>query len=135
MRDFSTFELWREYIHSRRLYSILANSFHGVTSEDEGIVGTLHEVRRNQWHRETILEHLMMVYQNCGEHDKHLQAAALLHDIGKPFMRVYKAEKNKVNFMGHEYASALLSVDFLQEHYTDKQLIEFMLQVITLHTF
>jgi len=61
------------------------------------------------------------------------EVSALLHDIGKPFIKQFDPDKMKTYFYGHEYASALLSVNFLKEHFPND--IQFILNAIVMHTF
>ena len=135
--SFRSLDLWRTFMHDSGLFNKMALSFHGITNHDMGIEldEPIREIRQNPYHHETIWEHTLMVYQlakqnNCSELT---EIGALLHDIGKPFVRRYDEEKDKAYFMGHEYASALLSVNFLKDNFPND--IQFMLNAICLHTF
>lgn len=78
----------------------------------------------NKYHREpTVLDHVIAVSKYVEKHYKNhkdyevLYLGALLHDIGKPFVRQVLAEKQKVAFYGHEMAGipkVLEFFDFLE---------------------
>ncbi len=91
---------------------------------------------------DTVGVHTRIVYAmtdaipSCLPYKDDLQILALLHDIGKPMMKTQTEEAinetPKTRFFGHEYCSALRSINFLKKHYQGEKLIK-MLNVITLH--
>lgn len=89
----------------------------------------------NPYHLEDdVWTHTMMVCQKAENESRHVQIAALLHDIGKVLTRKENHEKKRVSFFGHESMSAFLSLDILKElKLSDSQIVE-IFQLICLHT-
>ena len=110
----------------------LEETHHAVTERDFNPKSiTNNVVKQNPYHHENVMNHIMMVFLEAEEFGKEVQQLALLHDIAKPYMRYYIEEKQRARFTGHEYGSALFSVNFLKERYPDKVLS--FLKVISMH--
>ena len=90
----------------------------------------------SSYHMEgTVWTHTMMVYSYIkGAHPDNtvLLLAALLHDVGKPFVKTI-SDEGKTRFSGHEGYSTFLARDILEELKIPKPLILDVLRVISLH--
>jgi len=63
--------------------------------------------QNSRYHDLTLWEHTMEVVQATPFDDLNLRWAALLHDLGKPFVKT-ENKKGHYNYMGHEVMSAYL---------------------------
>lgn len=95
--------------------------------------------QENPFHSRTLSEHTFAVLeyiQNCyegeGDHLLAMQLAALFHDAGKPFCKVWKQTRGYYSYYGHEHVSAIMACHTLKNlGYED----EFVLHVVQLVSF
>lgn len=93
--------------------------------------------QENPYHSKTLSEHTYAVleYINTfyeGEHLLQMQLAALFHDAGKPFCKVWKPARGYYSYFGHEHVSAQVACHVLKElGYSD----EFILHVVNMVSF
>ena len=102
-----------------------------------GIVEAMKQCDHNSsYHMEgSVWTHTMMVYSYIkGAHPDNtvLLLAALLHDVGKPFVKTI-SDEGKTRFSGHEGYSTFLARDILEELKVPKSLMLDVLRVISLH--
>lgn len=111
------------------LFAYLAGSFHfevmlGFDQENPHHSKTLSE------HTFAVLDYINVFYE--GENLLALQLAALFHDTGKPFCKVWKEARGYYSYYGHEHVSAITACHVLKElGYED----EFILHVVNLVSF
>lgn len=90
----------------------------------------------SSYHMEgSVWTHTMMVYSYIkGAHPDNtvLLLAALLHDVGKPFVKTI-TDEGKTRFSGHEGYSTFFARDILEELKIPKPLMLDVLRVISLH--
>jgi predicted kinase len=112
----------------------ICSAHHGVVQGDLDGTDNNRLVTLNPYHHESVLDHVYMVYENAVKTgDPNVELLASAHDVAKPFMRYYNKDNNRVRFSGHEYASALFSINFLREQgITGRDLVSF-LKILTLH--
>ncbi|MEI5906644.1 AAA family ATPase [Bacillus spongiae] len=94
--------------------------------------------QENPYHSMPLCEHtysvLEYVNEEYGEDDKlALQLAALFHDIGKPFCKVYKQHKGYYSYYGHEKVSAQIACHFLNELGFEKDFVLKTIGLIEMH--
>ncbi|WP_018754285.1 AAA family ATPase [Paenibacillus terrigena] len=93
--------------------------------------------QENPYHSKTLSEHTYAVldYINVfygGEHLLEMQLAALFHDAGKPFCKVWKPNRGYYSYFGHEHVSAGIACHVLKElGYGD----DFILHVVNMVSF
>lgn len=93
--------------------------------------------QENPHHSKTLSEHTFAVldYINVfyeGENLLGMQLAALFHDAGKPFCKVWKEARGYYSYYGHEHVSAAIACHVLKElGYED----EFILHVVNMVSF
>ena len=138
-------KLWMDF-HERNKNPLwrLDKSHHGLTNADLNYgeaFGNVIEVKANPWHLEgTVYTHTAMVFQEAmrltdkfvGDKNE-LLFSALAHDLGKPFMRGVDLEKEKVSFMGHDYTSALMCLNWGKEYFGETELLK-IAKAVALHT-
>ena len=74
------------------------------------------EKNLNPYHLEDdIFTHSLLVCLQARHSDPVIQMAALLHDIGKPFVRQVKETNGHVYFTNHESVSAFMALDVLKK--------------------
>jgi len=93
--------------------------------------------QENPHHSKTLSEHTFAVLEyinTCyeGEHLLGMQLAALFHDAGKPFCKVWKESRGYYSYFGHEHVSAAIACHVLKELGYDD---EFILHVVNLVSF
>lgn len=93
--------------------------------------------QENPHHSKTLSEHTFAVldYINVFYEGKHLlemQLAALFHDAGKPFCKVWKENRGYYSYFGHEHVSAGIACHVLKELGYDD---DFMLHVVNMVSF
>jgi len=110
------------------LYRDMVNSCHHFNNTES----------LNPYHLEgSVWAHTMMV---CKQIEKHgsglLNLGALLHDIGKPYVReqVVKNEKKKVTFYNHDSLSAFLALNIMEDLDLSMKDREILFNIIALHT-
>jgi tRNA nucleotidyltransferase (CCA-adding enzyme) len=81
-------------------------------------------------HIYNVFEHILHVVAGVDE-DLSLKLAALLHDIGKPYVK--KRYENKVRYWGHEKVSCILGELILKRLGYDEELINDVCCLIKLH--
>ncbi|GIO29430.1 MULTISPECIES: ATP-binding protein [Paenibacillus] len=94
--------------------------------------------QENPHHSKTLSEHTYAVleYLNAcyeGEHLLAMQLAALFHDIGKPFSKVWKASRGYYSYYGHEHVSASVAAHVLQELGYDKGFALHVIHLVSFH--
>lgn len=134
---------WREF-HARNQHPLwrLDVCYHGITNIDlKHSTNGIYEIIPNKWHEEgTVYTHTAMVYDHAmrmgmdGDNEE-LLFSALAHDIGKPFLRdhVIDGRENKIHFIGHDFCSALMSVNWAKQHFDTATILK-ILKAIALHT-
>lgn len=112
------------YLYDSDLYDAIYFCSHNYNDEN-----------LNPWHLEgSVLNHTILVMKEAEKFkDEKLLYAALLHDIGKVFTRKVNDEKKRVSFYGHENFSIQTAVDFMRWMGHDKQFIETVCKLISLH--
>jgi predicted kinase len=143
-------KLWLDF-HERNKSPLLRldKAFHGLTNadlypeNDVKDVGNIVEISPNKWHLEgTVYTHTAMVFQEAikasrtldRDSDKlELLFSALAHDLGKPFMRTPNLETERVGFMGHDYGSALICLNWAKTYFDNETVLK-IAKVIALHT-
>lgn len=81
-------------------------------------------------HTYAVLEYINVFYE--GEHQLAMQLAALFHDAGKPFCKVWKPARGYYSYYGHEHVSAEIACHVLKElGYGD----DFILHVVNMVSF
>jgi len=94
--------------------------------------------QENPHHELLLCQHtysvLDYINHNYGGPDKlAMQLAAVLHDVEKPFCKVYKPLRNAYSYFGHENVSAQTACHFLTELGFDEALVEKVVQIVQLH--
>jgi predicted kinase len=112
----------------------ICRSQHGVVQDDVDGSGDNTLIRVNPYHNEPVYDHVHMVYDKAVKTgNPKVELLASVHDIAKGHLRFYDRDTNRVRFNGHEYGSALFSVNFLREQgIIGDELLSF-LKIITLH--
>ncbi|MCC2380186.1 AAA family ATPase [Bacillus wiedmannii] len=92
----------------------------------------------NPYHSLSLCQHTYMVYAHLTENYEGedlfvLQTAAVLHDTGKPFCRVFKKLKGYHSYYGHEYVSTHIACHFLMELGFEWAFIEKVLMITEFH--
>ncbi|GGG09297.1 AAA family ATPase [Paenibacillus aceti] len=111
------------------LFAYLASSPHfqvmlGYDQENPHHSRTLSE------HTYAVLDYINVFYE--GENLLAMQLAALFHDAGKPFCKVWKEARGYYSYYGHEHVSAIIACHVLKElGYED----DFILHVVNLVSF
>lgn len=72
------------------------------------------EKHNSVWHKHNIYEHILYVTDDCKSDKFEVKLAALLHDIGKPLVRVHDDEYNCDHFYNHPEKSVELAKDFIE---------------------
>ncbi|GJM68675.1 hypothetical protein HMSSN036_08910 [Paenibacillus macerans] len=81
-------------------------------------------------HTYAVLEYINVFYE--GEHLLQMQLAALFHDAGKPFCKVWKPARGYYSYYGHEHVSAGIACHVLKELGYDD---DFILRVVNMVSF
>jgi predicted kinase len=112
----------------------IMTAHHGVVQGDLDGSGDQTLLHLNPYHEESVWDHIHMVYENAVKTgNPYVELLASVHDIAKPFMRFFVKDKNRVRFSGHEYASALFSINFLREQGIKGDDLVSFLKILTLH--
>jgi predicted kinase len=129
------YQSWFEYFDGIGVIEKLRSSQHGVTEHDVLGNGNRDKVLTlNPWHHEGVWDHIHMVYENSIKTgNEYVKLLALAHDVAKDFQRFFVPDKNRVRFAGHEYASALFSINFLREQGIKGDDLVSLLKILTLH--
>ena len=92
---------------------------------------------QNQAHSFDVFEHLMRALQHAADNNWSLDVrlAALLHDIGKPAVRVWSDEKKDWTFHGHDVVSAKMAKKILTNLRFPKEMIEKVTTLVRTHMF
>ena len=106
--------------------SRLRNCYHAVVNKDIGIYKDPSKVLKvNPYHMENdTYTHTFMVYNQIKELNPMMEFLTLYHDIGKPLMRYYNNEKNRVSFFAHDIASAYIAIGKAKKYFNDKEVID-----------
>lgn len=93
--------------------------------------------QQNPYHSRTLSEHTYAVLEYVrafyeGDNMLAMQLAALFHDAGKPFCKVWKQSRGYYSYYGHEHVSAAIACHVLKQMGYDK---DFVLQVVNLVSF
>ncbi|MCQ4088280.1 AAA family ATPase [Saccharibacillus sp. JS10] len=88
-------------------------------SREESFAQMVDYHQGNPYHSRTLSEHtyavLEYIHTLYEEQDRLvMQWTALLHDIGKPFCKVWKENRGYYSYFGHEHVSAMMSCSFLK---------------------
>lgn len=93
--------------------------------------------QENPYHSKTLSQHTYAVLEyvnECyeGQHLLEMQLAALFHDAGKPFCKVWKPNRGYYSYFGHEHVSAAVACHVLKQlGYSD----DFILHVVNMVSF
>ncbi|MEC0201239.1 AAA family ATPase [Paenibacillus lautus] len=94
--------------------------------------------QENPHHSKTLSEHTFAVleYINVfyeGEHLLAMQLAALFHDAGKPFCKVWKQARGYYSYYGHEHVSASITCHTLKDLGYEHAFIQHVVQLVSFH--
>ncbi|SET23917.1 AAA family ATPase [Paenibacillus sp. NFR01] len=94
--------------------------------------------QESPFHSKTLSEHThaVMDYVNAfyeGEHLLEMQLAALFHDIGKPFCKVWKESRGHYSYYGHEHVSAAMACHVLDQLGYDEAFILHVVNLVSFH--
>ncbi|WP_240903914.1 AAA family ATPase [Chengkuizengella sediminis] len=148
-----TKEGWDEihFKHESVPYSINKEQFLSIMNSDlncEDLFANLQSIpyfcdmigydQNNPYHAFSLELHtfevLRFIRQNYIGVDKlDMEIAALFHDAGKPFCKVFKGGKGYSSYYGHEYVSTHMAVHFLTELGFEKPLILNVANIIQNH--
>ena len=94
-------------------------------------------VAQNQAHSFEVFEHLLRALQHAADKNWYLNVrlAALLHDIGKPNVRVWSDEKKDWTFHGHETVSARMAKRILSDLHFGKETTGKVVALVRTHMF
>jgi predicted kinase len=125
-------EIFNDFILDNSIVDSMTNANHGVTNKDLGISENPHHiVKGNPYHLEgSTYSHTLMVYNQIKDHTDMMDFLTLHHDLGKPLMRTYKADKGKVHMIGHDVASAYLSISRAKKYFSDDQVIDICKHIV-----
>ena len=89
----------------------------------------------NPHHTLSVSRHMYQTFVNLKDEtdNAELIMSALLHDIGKPFCKIFKEDSIYANFYGHENVSAQMAVIYLCKCGFSRQMIFSIVQYIQLH--
>lgn len=89
----------------------------------------------NPHHTLSVSRHMYQTFLNLKDktNNAELIIAALLHDIGKPFCKIFKEDSIYANFYGHENVSAQMALIYLYRAGCTKTTILNIVQYIQLH--
>ena len=116
-------------------YSEMNKSDHNSKGIDEYGVNPYH-IEGSVWtHTMMVLKEMEKVFR-FNESTYYIWLIGLLHDLGKPFVRHYNSEKNKVYFTNHEPWSAFLALEVLEKFpiKLSKEQKRIVFETICLHT-
>lgn len=114
-----------------------------IRDELKSCMHNFDDTNLNPYHLESdCWSHTMMVCKiaQIENYNKVVQIAALLHDIGKPFVRKVNIKNNHVQFFGHEIVSAYMSIEIVKKMLDEKMItkdeaVEIILLVALHSTF
>lgn len=94
--------------------------------------------QENPFHSRTLSEHTYAVLEYVhtfyeGEHLLEVQLAALFHDVGKPFCKVWKQHRGYYSYFGHEHVSAGIACHVLKEMGYADDFIMYVVNMVTFH--
>lgn len=94
--------------------------------------------QENSFHQFLLCEHTHFVYEYVntyyeGEDKLKLQLAAIFHDIGKPFCKIYKPLRESYSYFGHENVSAQIVCHVLYELGFETSFIHDVVNLVQLH--
>lgn len=82
-------------------------------------------------HTHAVLEYIHVFYE--GENLLAMQLAALFHDAGKPFCKVWKQARGYYSYYGHEHVSAGIACHVLKELGYDDDFILHVVNMVSFH--
>ncbi|MGM1049719.1 MAG: AAA family ATPase [Bacillota bacterium] len=82
-------------------------------------------------HTFAVLEYINVCYE--GEDLLAMQLAALFHDAGKPFCKVWKENRGYYSYFGHEHVSAAIACHVLKELGYDQDFILKVVNIVSFH--
>jgi len=143
-------DIWRDFrFFNPKWIEDMKNSYHGWTNFDDNLdeFEEISEIILNPHHEEgSCWNHVLLVYQEVIMREenvytdnemKELVVSALIHDIGKPYVRYAKIDDNGkkiVRFSGHEYLSSLMAIPFIFKYFQTEEERLRLLNTIALHT-
>lgn len=94
--------------------------------------------QENPYHSKTLSEHTYAVldYINVfyeGDSLLAMQLAALFHDAGKPFCKVWKEMRGYYSYFGHEHVSAMIACHALKELGYEENFILHVVDIVSFH--
>lgn len=94
--------------------------------------------QENPYHSKTLSEHTYAVldYINVfyeGDSLLAMQLAALFHDAGKPFCKVWKEVRGYYSYFGHEHVSAMIACHALKELGYEENFILHVVDIVSFH--
>lgn len=90
-----------------------------------------HHSRTLSEHTYAVLEYLNASYE--GEHLLAMQLAALFHDAGKPFSKVWKESRGYYSYYGHEHVSAAIAAHVMKELGYDEGFVLHVVNLVSFH--
>ncbi|WP_435920866.1 AAA family ATPase [Paenibacillus sp. DYY-L-2] len=110
-----------EYLHESPYFSVML----GFDQENPYHSKTLSE------HTYAVLEYIHAFYE--GEYLREMQMAALFHDAGKPFCKVWKPNRGYYSYFGHEHVSAGIACHVLKQLGYDDDFIMHVVNMVSFH--
>lgn len=123
-------QLLVEQARHDELFAYLASSPHfqvmlGYDQENPHHSKTLSE------HTYAVLDYINVFYE--GNSLLGMQLAALFHDAGKPFCKVWKETRGYYSYYGHEHVSAMIACHVLKELGYDDDFILHVVNMVSFH--
>ncbi len=123
-------QLLQQNIGHDELFNYLSQSPHfaRMVNFDQG----------NPYHSKTLSQHTYAVLEYIracyiGEDMLMLQIAALFHDIGKPFCKVWKPSRGYYSYYGHEHVSANIACQMLMDMGYEQEFIIRVAEMVDFH--
>lgn len=89
---------------------------------------------QNRYHQDNVLWHSIYA-ADAMEHSILLKIAMLLHDCGKPCVKIFSKETNDFRFRGHDDVSEYIAREYFTNYKFSNDQINFMCEVIKNHMF
>lgn len=106
-------ELYNQILTAMKniVYSELnQDNLYDLLQDNHGIDNPYHQEGSFLTHLNLVKEQAELLYPD----DEILHIACFLHDVGKPFCKVYDSETNKTYFRGHESYSVFVAYDVIK---------------------
>ena len=106
-------ELYNQILTAMKniVYSELnQDNLYDLLQDNHGIDNPYHQEGSFLTHLNLVKEQAELLYPD----DEILHIACFLHDVGKPFCKVYEPESGKTYFRGHESYSVFVAYDVIK---------------------